>query len=163
MMRIVMLGLLSALGATVVLFGQGGTIPPPPIVDVVASIGSEADAAAVMRLVLPHSNREFFLARQIRREWVPAGSEQLIRLNDAEAVDHLNACGVYWVVSRVERSGDVVTLDLSQRCGGTLLSYTASLERGAWHLGPPNMNGRGFGPGIGSGFTGRPEGCPCIK
>jgi hypothetical protein len=88
-----------------------------------------------------------------------------VRLTDAQIPDHLQACGFYWMITRLERADDVVSIWFGQKCGGTSKQYVASFEDAAWHLGPPGTgkNGRGWVPGIGSGFVGKPLGCPCIR
>jgi hypothetical protein len=166
-MRSVVGGVLFTLAAAAT-SGQVPT-PPPPVVDIVAAMESESDADAVMRLVLSNamansSKREFFLASQIWSNWLPdLPGLELVRLNDAEASAHLKACGTYWQVSQLERRGDVVSLSLGKRCGGTVLGYVVSFDRGTWRLGPPGRGNGGWAPGIGSGFVGRPQGCPCVK
>jgi len=62
-----------------------------------------------------------------------------------------------------ERRGDVASLALGQRCGGTLREYVVSFDGGQWRLGPPGTGkDRGWVSGIGSGFVGgRPPECAC--
>ena len=138
--------------------------------DIKAEIGTDADARSVMSQVLTHlmvnhDRREFFLASQIRTEWLPSTpGVEFVRLADAEVVGHISACGVYWLVAKVERVDNVVSMMLNQRCGGTTRSYIVSFEGNEWRLGPPGIgkSGRGWGPGIGSGFVGgRPPECRC--
>ena len=135
-----------------------------------AEIGTDADARSVVALVsshvmVNHERREFFLASQIRTEWLPSiRGVEFVRLADADIVRHISACGVYWLVDKVERVDNVVSIRLSQRCGGTSRDYIVSFEGNDWHLGPPGTgkDGGGWVPGMGSGFGGgHPPGCRC--
>lgn len=65
----------------------------------------------------------------------------------------LSECNLYWMVNRVERSGNAVTVRLSQRCGATTREYLAELDREEWRV---ELRG------VGSGFAERPVGCPCV-
>jgi hypothetical protein len=154
--------------------GQNASTPPEqPVItisDVVAKIGSAADARAVLSTVLTHamrnqSKKEFFLESQIRNERLPEVlGVELVRLADNEISGHLAMCGTYWLISKVERAGNVVSLFLGQKCSGSVLGYTVSVEGFGWHLGPPGTgrDGGGWQPGIGSGFvSGRPPECRC--
>ena len=147
--------------------GQSPTSPTLTIADIVTKIGSEVDARAVLITVLTHamasgSKREFFLASQVRNEWLPpVRGVEFVRLADAEISGHLAGCGTYWLMSNVQRNDNVVSLVLSQRCGGTSLGYIASLGERGWWLGPPGNNNGGWAPGIGSGLLmRRPPACP---
>jgi hypothetical protein len=135
-----------------------------------AEIGTDVDARSVVaqvltHLVVNHERREFFLASQIRPEWLPAiPGVEFVRLADAEIVRHVSACGRYWLVDKVERVDNVVSMMLNQRCGGTSRGYIVSFEGNEWRLGPPGTgkDGSGWTPGIGSGFGGGPPpGCHC--
>jgi hypothetical protein len=137
---------------------------------IAAEIGSEADARSVVaqvltHLMINHERREFVLASQMRAEWLPPiPGVEFVRLVDAEIVRHISTCGVYWLVDKVERVDNVVSMRLTHRCGGALRDYIVSFEGNAWHLGPPGTgkDGGGWRPGIGSGFGGgRPPGCRC--
>lgn len=138
--------------------------------DITAKIGTEADARDVFVTIFTHvmgnrSRREFFLGSQIRKEWLPAlKNVEFVRLADTEVAEHLSSCGQYWFINRLERADKVVSVWLNQRCGGTSLDYVVSFDGSEWRLGPPGTgkDGRGWGPGIGSGFVGRPPGCPCV-
>jgi hypothetical protein len=150
--------------------GQG---PPARVLtsnDIKAEIGTDVDARSVVAQVLTHlmvnhERREFFLASQIPTEWLPSTpGVEFVRLADAEVVGHISACGVYWLVEKVERVGNVVSLMLKQRCGGTVRGYIVSFEGNEWRLGPPGAgkNGGSWVPGIGSGFVGGPPpDCRC--
>jgi len=134
-----------------------------------AEIGTDADARSVVAMILIHlvnqQRREFFLASQMRTEWLPSiPGVQFVRLADADIVGHISACGVYWLVDKVERVDNVVSMKLTQRCGGVSRDYIVSFEDNAWHLGPPGTgkDGGGWVPGRGSGFYGGPPpGCRC--
>ena len=138
--------------------------------DIKAAIGMDADARSVVaqvlaHLMLNHDRREFFQASQIPSDWLPSiPGVEFVRLTDAEIVEHISACGVYWVVTKVERVDNVVSMMLNKRCGGTVKGYVVSLEAKEWRLGPPGTgkDGGGWVPGIGSGFVGGPPtGCRC--
>ena len=135
-----------------------------------AEIGTDADARSVVVQVLTHlmgnhERREFFLASQIRTEWLPSiPGVEFVRLADAEIVTHISACGEYWLVDKIERVDNVVTMTLNHRCGGTFRVYIVSFEGNEWRLGPPGTgkDGGGWTPGIGCGFGGGPPpGCHC--
>src|SRR5262245_28840142 len=92
---------------------------PAPLTtaDIVTRIGSEADARAVVLTVLTHAmaqlRHEFFLAKQVRQEWLPVvGRAELVRVGENDIAGHLASCGTYWVIRDVERTGDVVSLRL---------------------------------------------------
>jgi hypothetical protein len=150
--------------------GQG---PPARVLtsnDIKAEIGTDVDARSVVaqiltHLMVNHERREFFLASQIRTEWRPSiPGVEFVRLADAEVVGHISACGVYWLVEKVERVDNVVSIMLNQRCGGTVRGYIVSFEGNEWRLGPPGAgkNGGSWVPGIGSGFVGGPPpDCRC--
>jgi hypothetical protein len=128
--------------------------------DIIAKIGTEADAHHVFVTILTHamanrSHREFFLASQIRSKWLPAlKGVEFVRLADTEIARHLSSCGQYWFIDRLERADKVISVWLNQRCGGTALYYVVSFDGRQWQL--------GSGPGIASGFAGPPPGCPCL-
>jgi len=75
---------------------QAPVDPPVTRQEIARAIGTDADAGAVLKLVIAHamaqSHREFFLASQIPDDWLPrlAGVE-FVRLGQAEAVKHLAA------------------------------------------------------------------------
>ena len=135
------------------------------------AVGTLADARDVLDVVLAHAmahreRRQFVLARQIPDEWLPhLPGVVFVRLSEGDAVRHLEACGSYWVIDRVQRTRNTVSFWLNARCGGTALYYVVSFDGHEWKLGPPGAtdDGRGWGPGIGSGFVGRPAECPCVK
>jgi hypothetical protein len=137
---------------------------------IVASIGTDADARDVIRLVLAEllaqgSRREFVPATQISGHWLPTLSRvEIVRLADTTVEPHLAACGSYWFVADVKRTDNVVSLQMSQRCGCTTREYVTSFEDGGWHLGPPRATtaGGGWIGGILSGCAGPPPGCPCF-
>ena len=73
------------------------------------------------------SRREFFLASQIRNEWLPTVQRvEFVRLSDNDIAAHLAKCGYYWMIYRVERSDNVVSLWLFQNCGSTARDYVVS-------------------------------------
>jgi hypothetical protein len=145
--------------------GQDSTARVLTSSDIKAEIGTDVDASSVVAQVLTHlmvnhERREFFLASQIRAEWLPVvQGVEFVRLSETEIPGHLAKCGYYWIINRLERSDNVVSLWLGQRCGGTTLHYLVSFDGRDWRLGPPGGGGL---QGIGSGFEGRPPGCPCL-
>jgi hypothetical protein len=151
-----------------VLSGQNQTARTLTSNDIITRIGGEVDVRNVIAAVLTHAmqghRREYFLASQMRAEWLPVvQGVEYVRLADEEIAAHLAACGRYWIVG-LERSGNVVSMRLGQRCGGTVLEYIVSFDGREWRLGSPDAgkNGSGWGPGIGSGFFGgRPPECVC--
>jgi hypothetical protein len=152
--------------------GQDVVAPPLTSAAIAAAIGSDADARTVIAMVLSHamqpaesSRREFFLASQIRNQWLPTVQRvEFVRLSDDDIAAHLATCGYYWMIYRVERSDNVVSLWLRQRCGFSARAYVVSFDGREWRLGPPGTgkDGGGWVPGIGSGISGRPPGCPCL-
>src|SRR5262245_57431451 len=97
--------------------------PPLAITDMVAKIGSEADARAVLITVLSHamaqSRTEFFLASQMRPDWLPVVRRaEFVRLADNDVASHLASCGTYWIIDTLERTDSVVSLMLRRKCGG---------------------------------------------
>jgi hypothetical protein len=160
-----------ACAATVAMQPPSQVLPHPVTSDrIVAAIGSDADARDVVRLVLADllaqkSNREFVLASQISADWLPLlGRVEIVRLEDAAVNQHLATCGRYWVVFDVNRTNNVVSLKVSERCGCSVREYITTFEDGAWHLGPPRAaTGKGgWAQGIGSGCVEVPPGCPCL-
>ena len=149
-----------------IVLGQNQTARTLTSNDIIARIGSEVDVRNVMARVLSHAmqggRREYFLASQMRAEWLPVvQGVEYVRLADDEIAAHLSACGRYWIIG-LERSGNVVSMRLGQRCGGTVLEYIVSFDGREWRLGPPDLGKNGWGPGIGSGFFGgRPPECVC--
>jgi hypothetical protein len=156
---------------------SGQQSPPLTVERITKSIGSEADAQAVVSLALadefrPRGNpptsvrREYFLGSHFRAEWLPdVDAVEFVLLTDEEAGRHISACGQYWEVEHVSRSSDTVSFQFGQRCGGRSKIYTYSLRAGQWRLGPPDLKeGYGWAPGIGSGITERErQGCPCLR
>jgi hypothetical protein len=143
------------------------SVAPPTRREIAEAIGTDADAGAVLRVVLAHamtqSHREFFLASQIADEWSGRLSRaNVVLLSETDAVQHLAACGSYWVVERVQRTADTVSLWLTNRCGGSTLHYLVSFDGHEWKLGPPARGGGGWVPGIGSGIAGHLAECPCL-
>jgi hypothetical protein len=139
--------------------GQDSTARVLTSNDIKAEIGTDADARSVVAQVLTdlmvnHERREFFLASQIPTEWLPSiPGVEFVRLADAEIVGHISACGRYWLVVKVQRVDNVVSMMLNQRCGATVRDYIVSFEGNQWRLVPG---------GIGSGFLGGPPpGCRC--
>jgi hypothetical protein len=161
----------SALMATGTWTSQTPTKPTLGINEITAEIGSDADAREVVSNVLSHAmatrggRRVFFLARQLRSEWLPVvQGVEFVRLSDAEIAAHVLNCGSYWIISRLERAANVVSMRLSAACDATTLGYMVSLEDGEWRLGPPGSRkgGGSWVPGTGSGFVGDPPPeCSC--
>lgn len=160
----------------VVVFGESGSgqaLSTPMLTsgEIVSIIGSDADARGAIAAVLTHamargSKREFLLASQISSKWLPTlPGVELVRLLDSEIAAHLANCGLYYVVSRVERAGNVVSFSLSQKCGGTTLDYVVSFDGRAWRLGSPGTGKEGgrWVAGIGSGIVGPVPDCPCLQ
>jgi hypothetical protein len=118
--------------------------------DIVLKIGNEADACAVMIIALTYALRkarnasrpEYYVESQLRTEWLPVvPGVQFVRLADAEIAAHLAACGTYWWISNLERTENVVSLMVSQKCGGRSLGLIVSFGYGqGWHLGPPDTD-----------------------
>jgi hypothetical protein len=157
--------------ATVAVQSPSQLSPRPMTSDaIVAAIGTDGDARDVIQLVLAKllaqgSSREFVLDTQISAHWLPSLSRvQIIRLADTAVDAHLAACGLYWFVSDVKRTDNVVSLKVSQRCSCTTRDYVISFEDGAWHLGPPRAatGDAGWTEAIGSGCAGPLPGCPCF-
>jgi hypothetical protein len=100
--------------------------------DIRAEIGTDTDTGSVMAQVLTHlmvnhERREFFLASQIPTEWLPSTpGVEFVRLADAEVVGHISACGVYWLVEKVERVDNVVSMMLNQTSAGLPLPVAAN-------------------------------------
>ncbi len=160
-----------AMLATAPAASQEASAPPLTRASLSAAIGSDADARDIFSLVFAHMfqsgspRQEFLLNSQFRPDWLPVVDRvDLVLLTEPDAAALLVKCGRYWMVGPIKRVGDVVSLTVSQRCGGTMREYVASFDGRAWRLGPPGTgeNGRGWAPGIGSGFVGRPTGCPCL-
>ena len=132
-------------------------------------LGSADDAKAVFSVVFAHlrrnKRRELFLSSQIRVEWLPEDDEQqFVRLDEIDAQATLKNCGTYWIVSDVQRAGDVVNVRLVSQCAGTTLDYILHNSHGQWRYGPYDIpDGGGWSVGIGSGFAdGPPPECPCL-
>jgi hypothetical protein len=149
--------------------GQATPDTPLRIADITRVIGSDRDARDVVAAVLTHAmlgwRREFFLASQLREEWLPAiPGVEIVRLSETAIVDHLLNCGYYWMINRLERTGDVVTVTLRTKCGCSSRDYIVSFDGRDWRLGPPGTgkDGGGWAPGIGSGCVGPQPGCPCL-
>lgn len=132
--------------------------------DLVRLIGNETDARRVVQFVLAAVSlgRAFVLASQVRQTWLPTARPELVRLPDGEVERHLAMCGRYWLLSDVVRHDNVVTMNVTERCGCSLRAFVISLEEGDWHLGPPHDAARRWSEGIGSGCFGVPPGCPCF-
>jgi hypothetical protein len=150
--------------------GQDSTARVLTSNDITAEIGTDVDARRVVAQVLTHllvnhGRREFFLASQMRAEWLPSiPGVEFVRLSDAGIAGHISTCGTYWLVDKVERIDNVVSMMLNRKCGGTVMGYIVSLAGGEWRFGPPGngKDGGGWVPGIGSGFLGGPPpGCRC--
>src|SRR5689334_15366667 len=96
------------------------------------AVGTAAEARDVFDVVLAHAmahreRRQFVLASQIPDEWLPHLSGMVfVRLSEGDAVRHLEACGSYWVIDRVQRTRNTVSFWLNARCGGTALYYVVS-------------------------------------
>ena len=81
--------------------GQDVLVSQITSANVTAEIGSDADARSVLAMVLTHavasrSKKEFFLASQIRDEWLPTvKGVEFVRLSDSEIAGHLGKCGYY--------------------------------------------------------------------
>ena len=145
--------------------GQAEPAAPLTTTQLSAEIGSEADAKAVLALVLRRAMKsrapqQFFLASQVRSEWLPViPGMQLTRLTEADIPRHLAACGVYWIIS-AQREGDVVLMELKQRCGGSSYRFAVPSEGGVWKDPPSGIQG-GLLEGNGSGIVGSQPGCAC--
>lgn len=153
--------------------GQDTDAPLLTIDDITTAIGSDTDAQGALSTALafqfrPQSRprQEYFLSSQVRAEWLPTiEGVEFVRLTGAEIAGHLANCGRYWLLRRVERSDNAVWVELTHRCGGQSRSHVVSFSDGQWRLGWPNRppGTVGFVGGVGSGFVGRPPGCPCLR
>jgi len=57
-----------------------------------------------------------YISSQVPDEWMPRLSGvEFVRLSQADAVTHLAACGQYWILDQVRRTGDTVSLQLTRR------------------------------------------------
>jgi hypothetical protein len=135
--------------------------------DITTRIGTDVDARHVFATILTHAmghSREFVLASQIRQAWLPAiPNGEFVRLAESDIPEHLAGCGTYWMIDRVERADNVVSVRLSTRCGCSFRDYMVSFDGNEWRLGPPGTDkAHGWVPGIGSGCFGPPPGCPCF-
>ena len=131
--------------------GQEPTAPVLAASDIIAEIGNEVGARDVVTTVLTHAmanheHREFFLASQIRGDWLPTiRGVEFVRLADTEIAGHLSSCGRYWIISDLRDADNVVSMWLSQKCGGTALNYIVSFDGIEWRLGPPGTGKDGRG------------------
>jgi len=151
---------------------QSGPVEAPPLPSdwIVSEIGSEASARQVVNLILGslfeerHRGRDYVLASQIRKDWLPdQATTKIIRLVESDVRRHLATCGHYWVLSDIRRTSNVVSMKVSEKCGCTFKEYVATFENDVWHLGSPyGARGGGWVEGIGSGCVGPPPGCPCL-
>lgn len=127
--------------------------------DITTKIGSAADARAIFTKLFAAmfqqgERTEFLLRSQVRPDWLPKLERVDLVLTTEVEVASLSKCNLYWTVGSVVRSGNGVSVRLGQRCGGTVLEYRAEFDGAEWRL--------VGAPGIGSGFNGRPIGCPCV-
>jgi hypothetical protein len=60
-----------------------------------------------------------------------------VLLADTEIAGYLSGCGTYWIIDHVKRADNVVSIRLSEKCGGATLSYPVSVDGSEWRLGPP--------------------------
>jgi hypothetical protein len=134
--------------------------PADPLVsssDIIAIVGSDADARAVIAQVLADTARPraiAVLASQIRREWLPeVEGAEIMRLADPEIPAFLHGCGRYWIITRIQRTQNAVRLELSLKCGCSTRVYSASWDGHLWRV---SQNGTG------SGCPGYPPDCPCL-
>jgi hypothetical protein len=135
-------------------------LPSAPLVsssDIIAIIGSDADARAVIAQVLADTARlrpTAVLASQIRREWLPeVEGAEVVRLADPEIPAFLHGCGRYWIITKIQRTQNVVRLELSLKCGCSTRGYSAAWDGHLWRV---SQNG------VGSGCPGYPPDCPCL-
>jgi hypothetical protein len=154
--------------------GQNTAQPRLTSDDIALKMGTEADARDVLVIALTYtlahsgneSRPEYFLASQLRTEWLPVvPGVQFIRLADTELPAHLAACGTYWWINNLERAGNVVSLMVSQKCGGRSLGLIVSFGYGeGWHLGPEDAGkDHGWAPGIGCGIYDPLHECACLR
>lgn len=128
--------------------------------EIVAIIGSDVDSRTVISKVLTHAMaerqpREFFLASQIRTEWLPVvKGVEFVRLPNTEVRGFLSGCGSYWIITDLQRTQkNVIAMRLHQKCGGTTLGYSVSLDGSEWQVRQT---------GIGSGIPMPQPDCPCV-
>jgi hypothetical protein len=111
---------------TVSSVAQSKAAAPLVSADIIAIIGSEADARTVIAKVLTdamarYHRTEFLLASQIRREWLPVVPRVKFELvADREIRGFLSGCGQYWFITDLKRTQNVVTMLLHLKCGGTV-------------------------------------------
>ena len=153
--------------ATTACRAEQDTAAPPPVAqaatwlrsaDITAVIGSDVDARSVIAQVLAdtgHQRSTVVLASQIRPEWLPVMKDaDFVRLPDTEIRAFLSGCGRYWVITDLQRTQDVVTLQLDLKCGCTSRYYTALFDGNLWRV---SSNGQGCGCG-----GPQPPECPCF-
>jgi hypothetical protein len=139
--------------------GQATRAPSLTSTDIVAVIGSDADARAVISRVLTdataqYHRTEFLLASQMRPEWLPVIERVSFELvSDSEVPAFLSRCGQYWTITEIQRIENTIELRLSMKCGGSARDYSASLEQGDWRV----RSG-----GIGCGYSCPLPDCPCL-
>ncbi len=136
---------------------QNRAVAPLVSTNIIGIIGSDVDARAVIAQVLAetsHLPARVVLASQIRREWLPVvKGVEFVRLPDSEIRGFLSGCGRYWIVTRLQRTQNVVTLRLELKCGCASREYAASFDGNIWRV---RLNG------VGSGCPGPPPDCPCF-
>lgn len=175
-MRLQLLGVVVAvaLGVPRTITTQEPPTPSLSAESIATAIGSEADARAVLSIVLTQvfrpgrqRSKDFLLRSQIRPEWLPVIEPpvDLPLLTDAEADALLRGCGTYWTVSRIERSNKLVSVRLTNKCDGSSWEYAVSLNGKQWEL-TPGMLLETLGPGSrvtapGSGVT-QSTSCSCL-
>jgi hypothetical protein len=138
---------------------QNRAVPALVSTDIIAIIGSDADARTAIGKVLadamgPYHQTEFLLASQIRSEWLPAvQGVKFVLISDSDLSGFLSQCGTYWIITNLKRTQNVVTMVLDLKCGGRALGYSVSFDGKGWEA---------RHTGTGSGIIMPQPDCPCL-
>lgn len=128
---------------------------------IVAVIGSEADARAVMTMVLreafPPGDRprtEFVLRSQVRDAWLPKSKGvEIVQLSEGQAAARFATCGTYLVLSVQKRNDGVIRVNRQAKCSASIHRTDFAIRDGQW---------REVASGIGSGWVGTPP-AECLR
>jgi hypothetical protein len=142
---------------------KGQDKPASPLTGAAISteIGNTVDAQGVISTVLTRlfpptgalsPTKVFFLGSQVRDEWLPVVKGiEFVRLSEPDAVALVANCGTYWMVGRVHRANDVVSLVFSRKCGAGSRHYRVRIT---------GLEYQADLVGVGSGLVASPD-CPC--
>jgi hypothetical protein len=128
--------------------GQDSTARVLTSNDITAEIGTDVDARRVVAQVLTHllvnhGRREFFLASQMRAEWLPSiPGVEFVRLSDAGIAGHISTCGTYWLVDwvNIEPTATRIGITTWKNVAKTPFGFRPAGSMKAW---TPRFN---FGP-----------------